>query len=99
MSTGRFFGPHNPYHDTKAKTLTPDSATVGMSGAAAARLRLVKPSALILAPCAIRSEERTGSCGSCILPHVRPVIVTSGLSNALNHVLMLGARIGVFKPR
>src|SRR5262249_33135250 len=51
-SAGRFFGPHTPYQDTNAKPFTPDSSTVGMSGAAAARLRLVRPSALILPPCA-----------------------------------------------
>src|SRR5262245_57226474 len=55
---------HNPYQDTNAKPFTPDSSTVGMSGAAAARLRLVRPSALILPPCASGSEESIGSASS-----------------------------------
>src|ERR1700756_4590297 len=63
-SAGRFFGPHNPYQDTNAKPFMPDSSTVGMSGAAAARLRLVRPSALILPPCARGSEESIGSASS-----------------------------------
>src|SRR5205823_10825366 len=47
MSAGRFLGPHNPYHETNSNPVTPDSSTVGISGAAADRLRLVR-----------RSEER-----------------------------------------
>jgi hypothetical protein len=54
---GQVLGPHNPYQDTNAKPFMPDSATVGISGAAAARLRLVMPSALILPPCAGHSGK------------------------------------------
>src|SRR5687768_8558798 len=47
-SAGRFRGAHSPYQDTNSNPVTPDSATVGISGAALARFRLVRPSALIL---------------------------------------------------
>src|ERR1700716_3854559 len=34
ISAGRFFGPHNPYHETNSNPFMPDSSTVGISGAA-----------------------------------------------------------------
>src|SRR6516225_1230727 len=67
-SAGRFFGPHNPYHDANAKPFTPDSSTVGMSGAAAARLRLVRPSALILPLSASGQKTIVDIVGHVVVP-------------------------------
>src|ERR1051325_644204 len=61
ISAGRPFGPHRPYHETNSKPVIPDSAMVGMSGAAATSLLLVTASALILPASARGSDEAIGS--------------------------------------
>src|SRR6185503_1054547 len=61
MSAGKPFGPQSPYHEPNAKPFIPDSSTVGMSGAAATRLRLVTASGLILPDKASGSEDAIGS--------------------------------------
>ncbi len=68
MSAGKPFGPHSPYHETKSNPVMPDSAMVGMSGAAATRLMLVTASALILPEEASGSDDAIGSAISWICP-------------------------------
>src|SRR5205823_448774 len=64
MSAGRPFGPHKPYHDTNSNSFIPDSSTVGISGAAGWRVRLVIASALIFPALASGNEESIGSASS-----------------------------------
>src|SRR5579862_6720997 len=52
IAGGRSLGPQRPYHDTNSNPGNPDSSTVGMSGAAGWRLRLVMASALMRPACA-----------------------------------------------
>src|SRR5438552_17387203 len=75
MSAGSPFGPQSPYHEEKSKPFIPDSAIVGILGAAATRFRLVTARALILPDAASGSDEAIGSAINWICPPMRSLSI------------------------